>query len=826
MSFLRGCGLIETEHLLVVRDPCDNVGSAGSALNALLITVEHLCAQHGLSVLNESLLESSKIFIILLGETKGVLPLGAAFLHSLNVIESPWIVPDWPIARVIRNVNELAKNTNRGVWISGTDALWKMTAYLDFAPESDQIAAFYFEGNADHSLTHGTYELDEKALVTSLRYRSGSREDQQNVALALLYLPPALSTRFLSLHSVYPISRSTYYGADSGLLGLRLSLFFDLVLATCLSENEFVCNQLITEKSDANFDVLKQSRQEIWKRFHLQSCRAYCLQLDDYDYLGELQFSDGQLTLEQVIENLKHFLLLRISSMVLDGCRDYSLALLLALMAINKNYDLSMDILGELETLCVRSAPHCARALMLTSEYLALDADGRGGIRSGPAANPTFTRVFDLIGMEPQSETALRELYKIVRMDWLGTETEMIRAARHFEAAAQIYTRIEVERICRKHFCAIPDGNRGTVPENVIVEAAARVDLFGGWLDTPPITLHASPSAVVNMAILLDEKKPVACHIRRRSASGVTVKVGDLSISFPSSESIFESCNKPTNPGALICACLICLGIPENRADNLVEVLQARFFCTSLEIECFSTLPHGSGLGTSSILAATVIQGLGRASGYHYSEKSVCHAVLMVEQLLTTGGGWQDQVGCLYPGIKKGYVSAVDGSVSVERLNVTREFEEIINRRLVLVYTGKTRLAKNLLQEVVRGWYSGGPIRDVIASLENNVCRFASSMEKGVMPIDLIELYYSAKKKLASGCEPEFLSSLISRLKAEELIETAWLAGAGGGGFLYVWLKDGITVEQIRLFVSHYGTPEMSVHTATIDNSPLVVILK
>lgn len=198
----------------------------------------------------------------------------------------------------------------------------------------------------------------------------------------------------------------------------------------------------------------------------------------------------------------------------------------------------------------------------------------------------------------------------------------------------------------------------------------------------------------------------------------------------------------------------------------------------------------------------------------------------MVEQLLTTGGGWQDQVGCLYPGIKKGYVSAVDGSVSVERLNVTREFEEIINRRLVLVYTGKTRLAKNLLQEVVRGWYSGGPIRDVIASLENNVCRFASSMEKGVMPIDLIELYYSAKKKLASGCEPEFLSSLISRLKAEELIETAWLAGAGGGGFLYVWLKDGITVEQIRLFVSHYGTPEMSVHTATIDNSPLVVILK
>lgn len=43
-----------------------------------------------------------------------------------------------------------------------------MTAYLDFAPESDQIAAFYFEGNADHSLTHGTYELDEKLTITAM----------------------------------------------------------------------------------------------------------------------------------------------------------------------------------------------------------------------------------------------------------------------------------------------------------------------------------------------------------------------------------------------------------------------------------------------------------------------------------------------------------------------------------------------------------------------------------------------------------------------------------------------------------------------------------
>ncbi|VDM85919.1 unnamed protein product, partial [Strongylus vulgaris] len=70
----------------------------------------------------------------------------------------------------------------------------------------------------------------------------------------------------------------------------------------------------------------------------------------------------------------------------------------------------------------------------------------------------------------------------------------------------------------------------------------------------------------------------------------------------------------------------------------------------------------------------------------------------MVEQLLTTGGGWQDQVGCLYPGVKKGYTAEDDCSIDVEAISISKDFELEINKRMVLIYTGKTRLAKNLLQ--------------------------------------------------------------------------------------------------------------------------------
>uniref|UniRef100_A0A7I5E748 GHMP_kinases_N domain-containing protein n=1 Tax=Haemonchus contortus TaxID=6289 RepID=A0A7I5E748_HAECO len=825
MQFLQDCGLFETETLLVVADPCDDVGSAGSALNALLTTAEHLCARRGLSVLNESLLESSKILILQLGSPDESLPLGAGFLPLLKIAECPWIMPDYPIVHTIHNVNELAANCDHGVWICGTDTLWKLPGKTnEFNLKSDEIAAFCFEGDCQQTLSHGTYEVDDEDFVKSLSYRCQYVGDNPRVILALLYLPPSLSTRFLSLYSVYPISRSTYYGVDSGTLGLKLSLFFDLIMATCLPLDEFVSTHLAANKSDRNLDVLEQSRRKIWERFHLCKCRAHCLPLTHYEYLGDLQHSGNMLPKQEVIRvNLQNSVLSRISAMVLSDSQEYSTALLKTLMAININYPhMKKDILAVLESLCVRGIPHCARALMLTAEYLAILARGRGGLRSGPAANPAFTHIFESMKKDPNGNH-ISELFHAVREKWLRSETEMIRAARHLEAAAQIYTQHEVEKICRKHFAGIPNESKRATPQSVTVEAAARVDLFGGWLDTPPITLYANPSAVVNMAILVDGKKPIACHIRHGFDAGITVRCGDTIVLLSSSQDIYESYNKPGNPGALVCACLICVGVPSGPEDDLLETLQNRFGTTGMEIECTSCLPHGSGLGTSSILAAAIIQALGLASGFHYTEKSICHAVLMVEQLLTTGGGWQDQVGCLYPGVKKGFFNKSDDSVDVERIDISDEFEKEINSRMVLIYTGKTRLAKNLLQEVVRGWFSGGPIRDVIASLENNVTPFATSIKKGKMPCKLIELYYNAKKTLATGCEPEIVTSLISHLKRENLIKTAWLAGAGGGGFLYVWLKDGITVDQIRTFISRYGTAEMTVHTVTVDNSPITM---
>ena len=67
--------------------------------------------------------------------------------------------------------------------------------------------------------------------------------------------------------------------------------------------------------------------------------------------------------------------------------------------------------------------------------------------------------------------------------------------------------------------------------------------------------------------------------------------------------------------------------------------------------------------------------------------------------MLTTGGGWQDQVGGLTGGVKVGHSKAcLPLHVMVTWPEISEDTVNNFSDRLVLVYTGKTRLARNLLQ--------------------------------------------------------------------------------------------------------------------------------
>ena len=139
---------------------------------------------------------------------------------------------------------------------------------------------------------------------------------------------------------------------------------------------------------------------------------------------------------------------------------------------------------------------------------------------------------------------------------------------------------------------------------------------------------------------------------------------------------------------------IVTLPSDEPLADQLKRKYHAGF-----ELHTWSTAPHGSGLGTSSILAGVILAALLRATGRTANMDSLIHVVLVVEQILTTGGGWQDNVGGLVPGFKIGRSQpSLPLRVDVERLELPSSTVEELMKRMVCFYSGRTRLAKNLLQ--------------------------------------------------------------------------------------------------------------------------------
>ncbi|KAB7505499.1 L-fucose kinase, partial [Armadillidium nasatum] len=124
-----------------------------------------------------------------------------------------------------------------------------------------------------------------------------------------------------------------------------------------------------------------------------------------------------------------------------------------------------------------------------------------------------------------------------------------------------------------------------------------------------------------------------------------------------------------------------------------------------LELRVWSELAQGSGLGGSSILAGTILAVLFTVMGYNPpSTRELIHATLGVEQLLTTGGGWQDQVGGLIGGIKLGVsFPKIPLVVNTFSIPLTEDLLTFLNQRLLLVYTGKVQKYMKKIQPQVLG---------------------------------------------------------------------------------------------------------------------------
>ncbi|XP_034644214.1 L-fucose kinase isoform X1 [Trachemys scripta elegans] len=465
-----------------------------------------------------------------------------------------------------------------------------------------------------------------------------------------------------------------------------------------------------------------------------------------------------------------------------------------------------------------------ARALACIADVLGCMAKGDGGLRSGPAANREWAPAFQQLERGDIAEGV--KALATERRKWLGRPALLVRAARHYEGAEQILIRQAVMSACR--FINVGQEEPPPVGHWVLVECPARIDVSGGWSDTPPIT-YEHGGAVVDIAILVDGHRPIGARARRIaepelrlvSASGALEGEVVLELVCQDLEDLQDYC-QPHAPGALLKAAFICTQIVTLASQKPLQAQLLECSGGGFEVHSWSSLPHGSGLGTSSILAGAVMAALYRAAGKSANAESLIHAVLHLEQVLTTGGGWQDQVGGLVPGIKIGRSKALlPLKVEVEQIPVPEGFPQTLNQHLLLIYTGKTRLARNLLQDVLRNWYARLPaIVQNADALVSNAEQCARAFRQGNLPLlgECLTRYWQQKKCMAPGCEPLAVRRMMDAL--QPYVYGQSLAGAGGGGFLYILTKEPSQKDFIQQILANTeGLGNFSIHTVEVDTA-------
>lgn len=209
-----------------------------------------------------------------------------------------------------------------------------------------------------------------------------------------------------------------------------------------------------------------------------------------------------------------------------------------------------------------------------------------------------------------------------------------------------------------------------------------------------------------------------------------------------------------------------------------------------ISVSYSSDLPSGCGLGTSSSLNVVWLSLIKSQISSADDRKMIANLAYDLEAILGILGGKQDQ-----------YASALGGfnfmtfgdKVEVEPINVSPDTVAELERRLVLVYTGKPRLSGNIHEHVWGAYRAGVPDTvNALYNLRNVAIRVRTVLDAGDLAefSDLLNQNWRHQKQLDAS---------ITNDQIEELFDGAFkngasggkACGAGGGGCVLFFAEPG-----------------------------------
>lgn len=203
-----------------------------------------------------------------------------------------------------------------------------------------------------------------------------------------------------------------------------------------------------------------------------------------------------------------------------------------------------------------------------------------------------------------------------------------------------------------------------------------------------------------------------------------------------------------------------------------------------IEIVSIADVPsNGSGLGSSSSFSVGLLNALNSYKGKSIKREEIAEMACHLEiNLCASPIGKQDQYVAAFGGMRV-FKFNIDGSVTQEKINCTKDFITRLNQETIVFYVGGFRDANKILSEQSKNLKNDDNYL-IISKIVDLVWDLKSEFENGstLNYGSILNTYWEYKKKLSS----------ITTSSIDEIYQTAInagalggkLLGAGGGGFL------------------------------------------
>ena len=308
---------------------------------------------------------------------------------------------------------------------------------------------------------------------------------------------------------------------------------------------------------------------------------------------------------------------------------------------------------------------------------------------------------------------------------------------------------------------------------------------------------------MVNIAIELNGQPPLQVYVKPCNEYKIILRSIDLgAMEVITTFDELHTFNKVGSPFSIPKAALVLAGFhPDFSAERCTSLEEKlRSFGAGIEVTLLSAIPAGSGLGTSSILASTVLGAINDFCGLNWDKHEIGSRTLILEQLLTTGGGWQDQYGGVLQGVKllqtqPGWNQEPMVRWLPEHLFTHDEYQKCH----LLYYTGITRTAKGILAEIVRGMFLNSTEHlKLLGQMKQHAIDLYDAIQRNSFEEmgRLIRKTWQQNQALDSGTNPKSVAAITQQI--DDLCLGYKLPGAGGGGYLYMVAKDPEAALRIR----------------------------